>query len=110
MDSMYEENELDTCDKARRREFRSSLVFAYVSSGDFRLNGARVGRSSGTVLGSASRIIESMSSSPTPIFSLHQSIKGLPRCGVATVVRLTGVYSWGWMWEMRYRASKPPIE
>lgn len=42
--------------------------------------------------------------------TLHQSMKGLPRCGVATVVSERGVYSSGLMCVMRYRQSSPPIE
>lgn len=42
--------------------------------------------------------------------TLHQSINGLPRCGVAMVVSDNGVYSSGLRCVIRWRQSSPPIE
>lgn len=40
----------------------------------------------------------------------HQSMKGMPRCGVAIQVKLAGVYSLGLICVMSWRQSSPPIE
>ena len=42
--------------------------------------------------------------------TVHQSMNGLPRCGVAIVVNDVGWYSVGFRCVMRCRQSNPPIE
>jgi hypothetical protein len=44
------------------------------------------------------------------LLTTHQSMNGLPRCGVLTLVRDRGAYSVGRRWVMRYRLSRPPME
>lgn len=40
----------------------------------------------------------------------HQSMKGLPRWGVLTLVKLSGVYSVGLICVIKCRQSSPPME
>ena len=84
----------------------SSMLYRHLRVGD--VLSRDIPDTAGTRVGSVPRSPEEKKKHG--LRTLHQSINGLPRCGVAMVVSDNGVYSSGLRCVIRWRQSSPPIE
>lgn len=78
---------------SRSFDFCCALSVGRSNSGVLSEYGSDVGRGKGFATGCRG--------APMPMLAMHQSMKGLPWCGVEMLMSETGVYSFGRMCEMR---------